>query len=78
MILELDRRDVHHSNMCICCCSGPLGALIFLKTWKVGDHKKGITSRPKARDGHWYPCPAQVLHDGSCYVSRAAAPEGIG
>ena len=36
MILELDRRYVHHSSMCICCCYGPLGALIFLKTWKVG------------------------------------------
>ena len=28
-----------------------------------------------ARDGHRYHCPALVFHDGSCYVSRAAAPE---
>ena len=36
------------------------------------------TSRPKARDGHRYPCPALVFHDGNCYDSRAAAPEGTG
>ena len=28
------------------------------------------------RDGHRYPCPALVIHGGSHYVSRAAAPEG--
>ena len=37
-----------------------------------------LTSRPKARDGHRYPCPALVFHDGSCYVSRAAALKGTG
>ena len=36
------------------------------------------TSRPKARDGHRYPCPALVFFDDGCYVSRAAAPEGTG
>ena len=36
------------------------------------------TSRPKARHGHRYPCPALVFFDGGCYVSRAAAPEGTG
>ena len=36
------------------------------------------TSRPKARDGHRYPCPALVFCNGSSYVSRAAAPEGTG
>ena len=36
------------------------------------------TSRPKARDGHRYPCPALVFCIGHCYVSRAAAPEGTG
>ena len=40
--------------------------------------KKKITSRPKARDGHQYPCPALVFFDGGCYVSRAAALEGTG
>ena len=34
------------------------------------------TSRPKARDGHRYPCPALVFCNGSSYASRAAAPEG--
>ena len=37
---------------------------------------KLLTSRPKARDGHRYPCPALVFHDGSCFVSRAAPLEG--
>ena len=35
-----------------------------------------VNSCSKARDGHRYPCPALVFHDVSCYVSRAAAPEG--
>ena len=35
-----------------------------------------LTNRPKARDGHRYPCPALVFCNGSCYVSRAAVPEG--
>ena len=34
------------------------------------------TSCLKTKDGHRYPCPAQVFLNGSCYVSRAAAPEG--
>ena len=34
------------------------------------------TSRPKARDGHRYPCPVLVFCNGSSYGSRAAAPEG--
>ena len=37
-----------------------------------------LTSRPKARDGHRYPCPALVFCNGSSFVSRAAAPEGTG
>ena len=36
------------------------------------------TSRPKARDGHRYPCPTPAFHNGSCCVSRAAALEGTG
>ena len=36
------------------------------------------TSRPKARDGHRYPCPALVFCNGSSYGSRAAAPERTG
>ena len=39
---------------------------------------KKKNSCPKARDGHWYPCPALVLCNGSYYVSRAAAPVGTG
>ena len=35
-----------------------------------------VNSCSKARDGHRYPCPALVFHDGSCYVRRRAAPEG--
>ena len=35
-----------------------------------------LISCPKARGGHRYPCPALVFHDGSCYVSRAAALKG--
>ena len=41
-------------------------------------NNKVITSRPKARDGHRYPCPALVFCSGSSYVSRAAAPEETG
>ena len=37
-----------------------------------------LTSRPKARDGHRYPCPALVFLNGGYDVSRAAAPEGTG
>ena len=40
--------------------------------------KREGTSRPKARDGHRYPCPALVFPNGSSYASRAAAPEGTG
>ena len=40
--------------------------------------KLTITSRPKARDGHQYPCPAFVFTNGSSLVSRAVAPEGTG
>ena len=35
-------------------------------------------SRPKAGDGHWYPCPALVFLNGGYHVSRAAAPGCIG
>ena len=31
------------------------------------------TSRPNARYGHQYPCPALVFHNGVCYVSRTVA-----
>ena len=37
-----------------------------------------LTYRPKARDGHRYPCPALVFYDGGYRVSRAVAPEGTG
>ena len=48
------------------------------ETVKERGIKKERTSRPKARDGHRYPCPAWVFPNGSSYVSRAAAPEGTG
>ena len=34
------------------------------------------TSRPKARDGHRYPCPDHQHGGGSEEVGRAAAPQG--
>ena len=43
---------------------------------ELGMVKVKKTSRQKARHGPRYPCPALVFQDGSCYVSRAAAPEG--
>ena len=45
---------------------------------KVRGKERKRTSRPKARDGHRYPCPALEFPDGSSEVSRAAAPEGTG
>ena len=40
---------------------------------KGGEREKGRerTSRPKARDGHQYPCPALVFYDGGCCVSSS-------
>ena len=45
-----------------------------------GIYSKGETgtSRPKARDGHRYPCPVLVALNGGYDVSRAAVPEGAG
>ena len=36
------------------------------KRKEKGERKEKETSRPKARDGHRYPCPAAAFHDGSC------------
>ena len=44
--------------------------------WLLALDLKKKNSRPKARDGHRYPCPALVFYDSGCCVSRAAAPEG--
>ena len=38
--------------------------------------KRNQSPNTMVRDGHRYPCPALLFHNGSCYVSRAAAPEG--
>ena len=48
------------------------------KEKKEETHRIKRTSRPKARDGHRYPCPAFVFPNGCSLVSRAAAPEGTG
>ena len=50
------------------------GATVFF----VQSPKAKKTSRPKARDGHRYPCPALEFLNGSSEVSRAAASEGTG
>ena len=62
----------------------PFNALCKVKLWLLDLERdffpKQIysTSRPKARDGHRYPCPALAFCNGSSYVSRAAALEGTG
>ena len=40
------------------------------------ERKKERTSRPKARDGHRYPCPAEQFVYGSLLGKQGFGPEG--